>query len=88
MPRKPRKLRAEMNRIPSNVTQEFIDDLNCRQFLNEGGGRSIYDNELNEEEQKMANEFSRCGWKLEKWLKYRERKIEKAKARKLKSKKV
>lgn len=68
-----RKLRISKNRVPSNVTEEFISDLRCREFLSE---------ELNKEEKRLASEFSKCKWDLEKWLKFREQKLKKAKTEK------
>jgi len=67
-----RKLRVSLNRVPSNVTKEFMGDLEARDFLAQDG--PAWDAEFSEDEKKLVNEFSKCHWNFEKWLKYRERK--------------
>ncbi len=86
MPRKPRKLRAEINRIPSNLTASYLGGLCADAFLAEGDSSS-YPDKLTPEEHKLVREYEHCHMDFEKWKQYRERKIERAKARKLKSKK-
>jgi hypothetical protein len=81
MPRKPRKLRAEINRVPSNLTAEYLGGLCADSFLEEGRGRDI-PSKLTPEEHKLVSEYEHYHRDFEKWLKYRERKIERAKARK------
>lgn len=66
-----RKLRAAKNRIPSHITEEFLGGLRADDFLGD---------ELTEEERKLVREFEKCKCNFEKWLKFRERKIERAKA--------
>jgi hypothetical protein len=87
MPRKPRKLRAEINRVPSNLTAEYLGGLCADYFLEEGRSRDI-PSKLTPQEHELRWEFeSKCHMNFEKWKKFREKKIERAKARKLKSKK-
>ncbi len=86
MARKPRKLRAEVSRIPSNLTASYLGGLCADAFLSEGGSSS-YPDKLTPEERKLVGEYEHCHMDFEKWKQYRAKKIEKAKARKLKSKK-
>ena len=74
MPRKPRKLRAEINKIPSHITEEYMGALECRDFLTGPDGKSPYHDELNKEEKDLLREFLKCGRDFEKWKKFRERK--------------
>ncbi len=81
MSRKPRKLRAEMNRVPSNLTAEYLGGLCADAFLEEGGDRH-YPSKLTPEEHDLVREYEHCHMDFAKWLKYRQRKIERAKVRK------
>jgi len=77
-------MRRSINKIPLNLTEEYFRDLVMRDFLAEGSGsRAVYDDAPNEEEKVLLREFKKCGLDFEK---FRERKIVKEKARKLKSK--
>lgn len=71
MSRKPRKLRREIAKIPSQVTQEYMGELECRDFLTQDGV-SPYHDELNEEEKVLLKEFKKCKCDFSKWLKFRE----------------
>jgi len=74
MPRKPRKLRAEMNRIPSNLTEEYLRGLCCVAFLEDGGNRRTYPSKLTPEEHQLVREYEHCHMDFEKWKKFHSRK--------------
>ena len=65
-----RKVRTSINRIPLNITKEYFGELECRDFLAQD--RAAWNAEFSEDEKKLVNEFSKCDWKFEKWLKFRE----------------
>lgn len=59
-----RKLRILKNRIPSNVTEKYLNELRADDFLGE---------ELTEEERQLVCEFEKCDRDFENWKKFRER---------------
>jgi len=73
-----RKMRTSRNRVPSNVTEGYFGELEARDFLTQDGV-SPYHDELNEEEKVLLREYKDCNCDFEKWRKFRERKIERAK---------
>jgi hypothetical protein len=87
MPANRRRKTRVSNRIPMIFSAEYLGGLCADAFLSEGGNSS-YPDKLTSEEHNLVCEYEHCGRDFQKWLKYRERKIERAKARKLKSKKL
>jgi hypothetical protein len=73
-------MRVSKNRIPSNITAEYLGGLCADAFLSEGGDRS-YPDKLTPEEHDLVREYEHCGRDFERWKKYRERKF-KLKSRK------
>lgn len=67
-----RQMRASKNRIPSNVTADYMGELEARDFLTQDGV-SPYHDELNEEERVLLGEFLKCDRDFEKWKKFRGR---------------
>ena len=76
-----RKVRPSKNIIPSNITAEYLGGLCAENFLEEGRDPG-YSSKLTPEEHELVREYEHCHMDFNKWLKYRERKIEKAKRKK------
>lgn len=77
MPRKPRKLRTSKNRMPSNVTAEYLGGLCFDIFLEEG--QSSPHSKFTSQEHELVREYEKCGHDFEKWKKFRERKLKRKK---------
>ena len=70
MAKKPRKLRREINKIPSHVTEEYLRELDARDFLTQDGVSPYHDG-LTEEEKVLFKEFKKCDCNFEKWVRFR-----------------
>jgi len=73
-----RKMRVSKNHIPLNITASYLEGLCCDAFLEEGRQRDC-PSKLTPEEHELVREYEHCDMDFEKWLKFRERKIERAK---------
>ena len=81
-----RQMRASKNRIPSNITAEYLGGLCFDVFLEEG--KSSPHSKFTPDERDLVREYEKCGRDFEKWREFRQRKIEIQNARKLKRKKI
>lgn len=68
-----RQLRASKNRMPSNITQQYLSGLCFDSFLEEGNPSAH--SKLTSLEHELVREYEKCGRDFEKWKKFRERAV-------------
>jgi len=70
-----RKMRVSLNRVPLNVSKEYLDGITCDAFLEDGGNRiRAYPSKLTPEEHQLVREYEHCHLDFEKWKKFHSRK--------------
>lgn len=63
-----RTARQAKGKISANITQEYLNSLEARDFLAECSD-NIYDDALSDEETALLSEYKACDCDLEKWQK-------------------